>query len=423
MQRVRLSRSAVGPPRSGLFVILFVCLALVVAACGDGTTTETTTAGDPGTTAVEDPGTTQVDPESPESSEPTGDPVLVGITAPLSGPGASFGEALTRGAQSWEHHVNTSEGVGGRPVELRICDDEGTPDGAVACGRQFIDDEIQAVMTFTFTGVVRALHGVLDDVLVVNSSPNVRPEAGTTFFQSVPTVEQTLVAIMEFAVDQGYSTIGLLAATDASGEEAAGAFDEVVAEYDSLELVVTRLDPEDVQASAQMSRLVSEGAELLAISYSGAGAVTAVRAYANLGLDIPIVLNSANVTDDFVALLGDEVPAALYGAPTAVIDAETAPDPFRTRILEYQEEYEAVHGMEPDSLAGTGRYTADIVGAALEAAGPDATGAEMAEWLSQSTVESLTDISYGEMDLNVPVGFDLRLVLWVDDTWSPVPAD
>lgn len=404
-------------------LILVVCLALSVTACADGATSETTGPADAAATTVTTTGTTQAETDTTESPEPSGEPVLVGVSAPLSGPGATFGESELQGAQTWEHAVNSTGGIAGRPVELRICDDEGSPDTAVECGRQFAEEGIQAVMSLTFTGAVLALHGVMEDALVVNASPNVRPEAGSTFFQGAPIVEDTLVPIMEFAVDRGDSTIGLLAATDASGEVAAGAFGEVVAQYDSLELVVTRIDPEDVQASAQMARLVSEGADIVAISYSGAGAVTAVQAYANLGLEVPLVLNSANVTDDFVALLGDGVPSALYGAPTQVIDAESSPEPFRTRILAFQETHETLFGFEPDTIAGAGRYVADIVGAALTAVGPDATGSELAEWLSDATVESLTDLTFGGSDLNVPSGFDIRLVQYIDGAWTPLSGD
>lgn len=401
-------------------VTLVMCAVLVLAACGGNVSTSTTAAtatsvteGETATTASE---SSTVESGSQELS---GDPVLVGISAPL---GLEFAAALTRGAQSWEYHVNTTGGIDGRPVELKICDDEGTPDTATDCARSFLADDIQAVMSFSTTGANRALDSLLDGVVVVRSNPNDAPDSGGTFFQSAPTVAQTIEALMQFSVDRDYSVLGQVAATDADGEAAVAAYESVVARFDELELISTRVDPDDAQASAQLSRLVSQGADLVAIQFTGPGGVSLVKAYSNLGLEVPIVVNSANVTDEFVELLEGDVPAELYGAPVAVVDLDSAEEPYRSRIAQFHAEYADVHGSEPDNMAAIGRYTGDIVGAALEAVGPDATGTELAEWLTTASIESLTDLTYDGpgTGLHVPEGFDLRLMHWVDGAWVPV---
>lgn len=408
-------------------IAMAMCLALVVAACGGGTSTASTTAPEATTTTLVQTTitaqTTTTGGGTPttggEVEEPTGDPILVGISAPL---GLAFGAALTRGAQSWEYHVNTTGGIDGRPVELRICDDEGTPERATDCARSFIDDDIQVVLSFSTTGANQALDSLLDGRIVIRSNPNDAPDSSGTFFQSAPTVAQTLEALMQFAVDRGYSTLGQVAATDADGEAAVAAYASVVETFDELELVVARVDPNDVQAGSQISRLVADGAEIIAIQFTGPGGISVVKAYLNLGLDIPITLNSANVTEDFIALLGEDVPEELYGAPVAVVDLESAEEPYRGRIEQYLAEYEAVHGHAPDSLGAIGRYTGDIVGAALEAVGVDATGTELAAWLTSATIESFTTLTYDGpgTGFHVPSGFDLRVVHWTGDAWVPV---
>ena len=63
---------------------------------------------------------------------PTGQPITVGISLPLSGPQAAGGfapdgQATKRGYELWASDVNSHGGLLGRPVKLIILNDEGVP--------------------------------------------------------------------------------------------------------------------------------------------------------------------------------------------------------------------------------------------------------------------------------------------------------
>lgn len=69
-----------------------------------------------------------------------GEPIVIGMSAPFSGPNAPAGEAQQRGAQLAMEEINESGGVlGGRPLQLVVRDNEHKQERAVAQTRELIE--------------------------------------------------------------------------------------------------------------------------------------------------------------------------------------------------------------------------------------------------------------------------------------------
>lgn len=79
--------------------------------------------------------------------EPTGEPILIGGVFGVDGPPTtpSFPEVLAA-VQGAVNAVNDNGGVDGRPLELIVCADKGDANIAAACGRQFVDEGVVAVV-------------------------------------------------------------------------------------------------------------------------------------------------------------------------------------------------------------------------------------------------------------------------------------
>ena len=71
-------------------------------------------------------------PGEPTSAAPSGDPVRIGISLPLTGRFSEPGSAAKQGYEVWAALVNESRGLLGRPVELAILDNASDQDTAVA---------------------------------------------------------------------------------------------------------------------------------------------------------------------------------------------------------------------------------------------------------------------------------------------------
>ena len=159
--------------RSRLLPSVLAAVALVVAACAgsDETTAEPPAPAPPPATQTEavpepppppadepeaaaEPEPAPAPPAEPEAApeppppppaepaapvEATGEPIVVGNISSLTG-GALFPEASVA-AKAVFDRVNAAGGIGGRPIELIIEDDAGTPEGAATAARKLVEQD------------------------------------------------------------------------------------------------------------------------------------------------------------------------------------------------------------------------------------------------------------------------------------------
>lgn len=78
-------------------------------------------------------------------------PIKVGVLTILSGPGALFGEPVSKGALMFAEEINAEGGILGRKFELIVRDTKGLPDEAVRVARELILKENVDFLQGTFT--------------------------------------------------------------------------------------------------------------------------------------------------------------------------------------------------------------------------------------------------------------------------------
>lgn len=70
----------------------------------------------------------------------TNDAIIVGQSAPMSGPAAKLGQQMNRGAQLYFNAVNAAGGINGRKIELKVLDDFYEPDATARNTKTLIED-------------------------------------------------------------------------------------------------------------------------------------------------------------------------------------------------------------------------------------------------------------------------------------------
>ncbi len=72
------------------------------------------------------------------AAQPQPQPIVIGLTAPLSGHDAAYGQGLQHGAQLAVARANAAGGLAGRTLELLALDDAGDPSRAAANARELL---------------------------------------------------------------------------------------------------------------------------------------------------------------------------------------------------------------------------------------------------------------------------------------------
>jgi branched-chain amino acid transport system substrate-binding protein len=101
------------------------------------------------------------------------EPVRVGFSATLTGSQAELGVQERNGVQLAMEDINAAGGVNGRPIELIVRDDLGTPDGAKSVDSELINSSVVAIIGPATSDQALAALDVTNPARMVMISPTV----------------------------------------------------------------------------------------------------------------------------------------------------------------------------------------------------------------------------------------------------------
>lgn len=113
-------------------------VALVLAACGSSSSSSS--AGASTSAAAASSSSTA----APASSGGSGGTIKIGTMIPLTGPGLNYPDWLS-GAKASVAAINAAGGVNGSKIDLIECDDQNSPNQALACARQLVSDHVAII--------------------------------------------------------------------------------------------------------------------------------------------------------------------------------------------------------------------------------------------------------------------------------------
>ena len=293
-------------------------------------------------------------------------PWLIGIVEPLSGPLATEGSRRDKVNKMWAEQINAQGGIKGRKVELLICNDEGRPEKSVACARDMLDKRVTMIFSNSPTASSRAIQPLVrQGPPLIIPSPNVLPTPDGYGFQISTTTETNNTAIARFLSESGIRKLGMVVATDATGEAEVNAARKVYQAH-NIELKVARIDLRATDASTQLATVAGPDVPVVYVSYSGGGAAIVVKSFRNLGLRQPMIVSYGNVSNAFVQLIKDVMPPRLLAVGVIGLAPELLKDPDQQKkIKDFMEAYSKRYGEPVDQLSLNARAELDVAEAIL----------------------------------------------------------
>ena len=209
----------------------------------------------------------------------------------------------------------------------------------------------------------------------------------------------------------GLNKIGMVAATDASGEVGVASARKVFGAH-NIELKLERIDLRATDASTQLASVVGSDVRLVYSSYSGAGAITVVKSYKNLGLQPPVIVSYANISEAFVQLVKDVKPPRLLGTAASSIVPDSLADPGeRARSKAFLEQYTKRYSEPADMINLLGKAAADVADAILRKTPNPADFAAVKKFLETTMIESVHNQRFSPTN---HVGLDAAAVVIVE---------
>jgi branched-chain amino acid transport system substrate-binding protein len=347
---------------------------------------------------------------------------LIGEVAPLTGPAATVGTRLNNVSKMWAEEVNAKGGINGRKIELVTCNDENRPEKAVACARDHIDKGAVMIFGNSLTASLRAIQPLVrQGPILMIPSPNVVPPADSYGFQVSPSDLHLTQAIAQYLKANKLDRMGMVAATDASGEVGVESAKKVFGDQ-KMELKLARIDLRATDATTQLAQVAGNDVKLVYSSYTGGGAVTVVKSFKILGLPQPLMVSYGNMSEAFVSLIKDVKPARLLGTSVAALVPDLLTDQGeRQRAQSFLVSYAKRYQERPDMINLLGKAEVDVAEAALRNVSNPADYPAVKKYLESTPIPSIQNQRFSPTN---HVGLDASKVIIVElkgDGW--VKAD
>ena len=254
-------------------------------------------------------------------------------------------------------------------------------------------------------------------------SPGIYPAKDSFVFSSSVATRDLGSALLRFYRLKGWTRIALITSTDASGQDAARNFKELLAsdENKGLQLVADNtFNPTELSVTAQIQRLKSSGAQALIAWSTGASIGTVFKAIADADWSLPVGTTDGNMTYAQMNQYAAFLPKELYipASPWPIDEKVKFSPAIEAAKKTYADVYNGT-GSKPDA-AGTFAWDPTLLAvAALRKLGPDATAEQVRTYLA--TLKNFSGVN-GAYDFpkDPQRGLDESNV--VITRWSPTAA-
>ncbi len=348
-------------------IIAMMLAASMLVGCS-GTAAEEPADADAAETSEEDAGEEESADGEETAEAAEGDPILIGVSASITGSAPTNGMRTEQGAQMAVDEINAAGGVLGRPLELYVADDGGVQDTGINATNLIASQGVVAQVGPTLSGLALAVEGLVAEaeypVLVGATSPKLVTTMDNPWVFRVrasDTIQAQLAAT--YATENlGCSKIGIFTNSNDYGSGARTVIEEFLTEK-GIEFVTESHNTGDTDMTGQVLRLIDAGVDCVIVWTDDAETALAARQFYDLGLDVPVIGSTSISTPQVNELCQPEWLDNWYSCTdfTTSNDSEIV----QTFVQNFNEKY----GEDPELYAVTYYSAVYLLKDAIERAG------------------------------------------------------
>jgi branched-chain amino acid transport system substrate-binding protein len=365
-------------PRVGRLIALLAALVLVFAVAGCGGDDE----GEGNGAAT--------------GGEPSGEPLRIGASLPLTGDFSEPGVAARQGYEIWQQLVNEQGGLLGRPVEIIVRDDQSDQNLVVSDYNALINQEKVDLLLGTFSSLLNLPASAVAEragmvyVEPAGGSPEMFNRGFEYLFfaqQATAPHQADLFSEWVTGLPEGEKpkTAAYVIADDPFGGPVAEGIQEKL-EAAGVETVYSEIyPPETVNFDAIASAIGSRKPDVIAQGSAGlADGVNLIRALTKVGYSPKQMFQAStpSFADQFSEAIGIENTEGIFYAVSYHVESPTPGNE------EFLAAYRAKFDTDPPEDAADGYAAAQVLQAAVEAVGEIDQDA-IKDWLHENSVDTI----------------------------------
>ena len=325
------------------------------------------------------------------------DPIVIGISLPLTGDFSEPGKGVQRGYEAWAKIVNDKGGLLGRKVELKILDDQSNADRVVADYEQLIGKEKVDLVFGPFStrlvvpsGRVAEEYGMLF-VEPAGAAAQVFTQGFKNLFYAAPAVandhyNHLATYLLALPQDQRPKTVAYAAMDDPFAQGTAYGLKEKLEKAGITTVVNEVYPPNTTDFGGIAAKIAASKADMVVGGSQYQDGVNLIVALQQLNYQPKLAaFSTAPTSPEFAKAIGNKTQGIL--APTGYTSQAKYPS-----NVEFVEKYKAMFGKEPEEDEANGYTTGQVVAAAIKAVGCAEQGncqKNLVNWLHANEVETV----------------------------------
>lgn len=313
-------------------------------------------------------------------------PVTVNVIINLTGPNAFVGAQYGTALRVLEQMVNTTGGIGGRPLHFEFLDDQTSVSNAVQLATQVIAAHPSIVIGAAQTATCAAIaplfaNGPVDYCLSTAYTPVPK---GYVFASAAPLMTAVGPATVRFTRLRGWKRIAVINATDATGQ----ASDKMLSEAlklpenkDVTYVTIEHFGPTDISVAAQAQRIAAVHPDAVICLAGGTPFGTVLHGLYDAGVKVPVVTSGANLDPAQMQQYKSFLPPAIYFNSWTYMGRDALPPgKLRETVDQFYSAYKAA-GQRVTPASGFAWDPGWITISALRKLGPSATAEQIHQYL------------------------------------------
>ncbi len=295
-------------------------------------------------------------------AQTSGEPVMVGVSGPLTGQYAQYGADWKRGFDLAVDEVNASGGIGGRPLAYTFEDTQADPRQAVAIAQKFVSDPRIIIELGDFSSAASMAsspiyqRGKLVQFGFTNSHPDFT-KVGDYMWSNAPNQADDMPVLAGYAQKLGLKTFAIASINSDWGRTSKDLFVRAAQANGAMVVAAEAYLPAEQDFRSLLVRLRDAKPDsLILVSYYPDGAEL-MRQVRSEGINVPVVAAGSVYSPKFLELGG----SAVNGVYTTT---NFFPGSTQSTVRRFVTAYQAKYHTEPGAYNARA-YDAMIVAATL----------------------------------------------------------
>jgi branched-chain amino acid transport system substrate-binding protein len=251
------------------------------------------------------------------------EPLRIGLSLPLSGPDAGFGQGARLGAEQAVSEINRAGGVLGQKIQLVVQDDAGDPKQAVAAARKLAGANVRFVVGHLNSGAAAAASPIYEETGIVSITPGAtwapltRRGASLLFRLAGSDAQQGLIGGTLLAQRFRDRPVAIVHDKTSFGRSLADEAARALKAGGGRERLFEGVSREDREVAGLVAKLRALGIEAVYFGGLQAPAALLIRAMREAGLNATLIGSDGLLDKDFAQVAGTAAEGTLMTlAPT-----------------------------------------------------------------------------------------------------------